>query len=87
VRVPDDDRLAAAEVEPGQRCLVGHALGEVEHVVDGIGLGLVGVEPRASQAGAEGGRVDRDDGGEATRLVLAEDDLFVAAALSEDGEP
>ena len=83
-RVADDDGLAAAEVEAGQRRLVGHPAGEVEHVVEGVLLGGVGVEAGAAEGRAEGGGVDRDDRPEPGRLVVAEDDLLVAGGPSED---
>ena len=83
-RVADDDRLAAAEVEPGERGLVGHPAGQVEHVVEGVLLGGVGVEAGAAEGRAEGGGVDRDDRLEAGRLVVAEDDLLVAGGPAED---
>ena len=80
-RVADDDRLAAAEVEPGHGRLVGHAAGEVEHVAQGLGLAGVGVEAGAAEGRAAGGGVDRDDRSEAAALVGADDDLLVAVEL------
>ena len=46
---PDDHRLAAAEVEPGDRGLEAHAPGEAEHVGEGVVLGGVGVEAGAAE--------------------------------------
>ena len=83
-RVADDDCLAAAEVEPGERVLVGHPAREVEHVDDRVVGAGVGVEPRPAEAGPEGGGVEGDDGPEARRAVVAEDDLLVLAAELED---
>jgi hypothetical protein len=83
-RVPDDHGLAAAEVEAGQRRLVRHPAREVEHVADRVGGRRVGVEAGAAQAGAEGGRVDRDDGPQPGGAVVAEDDLLVLGAELED---
>ena len=53
-RVADDDGLAAAEVEPGQRGLVGHAAREVEDVDDRVVGGGVGVEPACRRAPGRG---------------------------------
>ena len=76
-RVADDDRLAAAVVQAGQRVLVGHGAGQVEHVGQGRVLARVGVEPGSAQRRAERGGVDGDDGPQAALRVLAEDDLLV----------
>ena len=70
-RVADDDRLAAAEVEPGERGLVGHPAGEVEHVAQGVGVAAVGVEAGAAEGRAERGGVDRDDARRAAALVVS----------------
>src|SRR5690606_31117971 len=67
--------------EPGQRVLVRHGPGEVEHVGERLLLAGVRVEPRAPEARAEGGAVDRDDGAQTAALVGAEDHLLVAAGL------
>src|SRR3546814_910028 len=77
LRVADDDGLSAAEVQAGQRGLVGHPAGEVEHVPQGLVGARVGMEPRAAEGRTEGGRMDRNDGLEATGLVMAVDDLLV----------
>ena len=83
--VPDDDRLAAAVVQAGQGVLVGHGPGQAEHVLQGRGLVLVGVEPGSAQGGAELGGVDRDDRAQPGGGVLAEHHLFVTTlATSED---
>src|SRR5690606_4933144 len=82
LRVSPDHRLAAAQIQAGQGVLVRHRTAEVEHVGEGGLLALVRVEPRAAEGGAEGGRVDGDDGPEPARRVLAEDNLFVAGALA-----
>ncbi len=75
--IPDDDRLAAAQVQPRRRRLVGHAAGEPEHVFER--LRLVGEGPHAAttQRGAEHGVVDRDDGLESGGLVGTEHHLLV----------
>ena len=83
--VPDDDRLAAAVVQAGQGVLVGHGPGQAEHVLQGRGLVLVGVEPGSAQGGAELGGEDRDDRAQPGGGVLAEHHLFVTTlATSED---
>ena len=86
VRVADDDRLAAAEVEPGHRRLVGHPAREVQHVAQRFGVAGVGVEPGAAERGAAGGRVDRDQRSEAAAVVLTDDDLLVTGELVEHSE-
>ncbi len=77
-RVADDDRFAAAVVEPGQRVLVGHGPGQLEHVCQRVVVAGVGVEARSAQGRAEGGVVDRDDGAQPGGLVVTERHLFVA---------
>ena len=62
VRVADDHCLAAAEVEPGHRRLVGHPAGEVQRVAQRLGVAGVGVEAGAAERRTAGGGVDRDDG-------------------------
>src|SRR5215217_4579691 len=75
--VADDDRLAAAQVEPRDRVLVGHAAREAERVDDRVLVALVVPEPRAAERGAERRVVDRDDAAIAARLVMADHDLLV----------
>ncbi len=82
--VADDDGLAAAEVEPRQRGLVGHAAGEGQRVGHGLGARGVRVEARAAEGGAEGGGVDRDDGAEPRVAVVADHDLLVVGGEVED---
>ena len=83
-RVADDDGLAAAEVEAGERVLVRHPAREVEHVDDRVVGAGVGVEARPTEGRAQRGGVDRDDGPEAAGGVVAEHDLLVLAAEVED---
>src|SRR5690606_8973351 len=52
--VADDDRLAAAHLEVGDRILVAHALRQAQHVLERLGAG--GVVPHA---GAADGRTAR----------------------------
>ena len=68
------------------RRLVGHPAGEVQHVAQRLGLAGVGVEAGAAQRGAAGGGVDRDQGPQAGAVVLADDDLLVAAEVGEHVE-
>src|SRR5205823_7852582 len=76
----------AAEVEPGQRVLVGHGAREFERVVHGLVFVGVRVEPGAAERRAERGRVDGDDRAQSGGPVLAEDDLFMACWLVRGGE-
>lgn len=80
VRVADDDGLAAAEVEAGERVLVGHAAGEVERVLQRRLLRGVGEEPGPAEGRAEGGGVDGDDRLQSGGAVVAQHDLLVAVA-------
>ena len=79
-RVADDDRLAAAVVQAGQRVLVRHGGGQPQHVGEGLVLAAVRVEAGPAQRGAQRGGVDADDRLEPGVVVLAEDDLLVPAA-------
>src|SRR5690606_2705241 len=83
-RVSPDHGLATTEVEPGQRTLVRHGAGQLQHVVDGLLLRRVGVETRTAQGGAQGGGVDADDRAQSGPLVLAEHDLLVAGLFGEN---
>src|SRR5690606_13783970 len=82
-RIADEHGLAAAVVEPGEGVLVGHGAGEVEHVGEGLLLGGVRVEPRAAEARAERGTVDRDDRVQPAALVRAEHHLLMSAGARE----
>jgi hypothetical protein len=86
-RIADHDRLPAAECQAGQRRLVGHAPGQGDDVVEGVGLVGVRVEASAAERRPEGGRVDRDDAAKAGALVGAEEDLLVTGRSSEDSGP
>ena len=76
-RVADDDGLAAAQVQAGNRRLVGHAARQAQNVVEGILLGGVGPHAHATQGRSERGVVNGDDGLEPGILVVTEDDLLV----------
>ena len=78
--VADDHGLAPSEVEPGRGRLVGHPPGQAQDVLQGVVLRGVGVEPGATQGGAEAGRVDGHDGAQPARPVVAEDNLLVVVA-------
>jgi hypothetical protein len=84
-RIAPDHRLAAAQVETGQRVLVRHPAGQLEHVGEGVVLALVRIEPGAAERRPEGRRIDADDRLEAGLPVLAEDDLFVPAGVGAVG--
>ena len=79
-RVADDDRLAAADVQPGQRVLVGHGAAQPQHVAQGVVAVGVGAHAHAAQGRAQGGVVDGDDRFQAGIAVVAEHDLFVAGS-------
>jgi hypothetical protein len=79
--VADEHRLAASEVEPRHRRLVGHAARQPEHVLERFLIGRIGPHPQAAQRGAECRVVNGHDGSQAAVLVLEKDDLLVAHAL------
>ena len=79
-RVTEDHRLAAAEVEPGDRRLVGHGPGQGQHVLQGVVLVGVGAEADAAERRAQLGRVHGDDRPQAARPVVAEHDFLVSIA-------
>jgi hypothetical protein len=76
-RIADDDRLAAAEGQPGQRRLVGHAARQPQHVAQRLVLGGVGKHPAAAEGRAQPGVVDGDDGPQPAGRIVAENHLFV----------
>jgi hypothetical protein len=76
-RIADDHGLAAAVVQPGQRVLIGHGAGQVQHVRQGRFFARVGVEARPAERGAQGRGVNRDDRPQAGLAVLAEGHLLV----------
>ncbi len=83
---PDDDALAAAVGEPGERGLVGHAAREPERVdVRGL-VGVVLDEPTAAERRAEPRVVDRDDRLELRGLVELEVNFaeVIRRELAED---
>ena len=65
-------------VEAGDGILVRHAAGEAQRVDDRFLIRRVVPEARAAERRAERGVVDGDDAAVAGRLVVAQDDLFVA---------
>ncbi len=78
LRVPEDDRLPAAEAGAGDGRLVGHPPGEAEDVGQRLDLRLVGPHPQPAQGRPEGRVVDRDDGLEPDGRILPHHDLLVA---------
>ena len=79
--VADDHRLAPAQVQPGERALVGHAAAQPQHIVQCVAFGGVGPHAGAPQGGAQGGVVHRDDGAQAGGAVEAEEHLLVVMLL------
>ena len=77
--VADDDRLAAAERQPRERVLVGHAARQAQRVGDGLSHARVIPETRAADRGAENGAVDGDDAAIIRPLVLAGQQKLVPA--------
>jgi hypothetical protein len=86
--ITDDDGLAAAEIEPGGSRLVGHPLGEPEHVFKSLGLGFVRKKPSPAEGGTESRGVDGNDGLETGYLVISVEGLLVSFAgyLVEDDQ-
>jgi hypothetical protein len=85
--VADDHRLAAAEVEPRQRRLVGHRPGQLQDIGQGLRLGAVGPEPHPAECGTQRGRVDGDDRPQPGGRIRAVDHLFVAADVERAEHP
>ena len=79
--VADDHRLAAADVQAGDRVLVGHAAAQAQHVVEGFRLALVRPHAGAAQGRTQHGVVDGDDRLQACVLVVAEHDLLMAVGV------
>jgi len=80
-RVADHDRLAAAEVQPGNGGLVRHPPGKAEDVDDRFLVGCIVPEAGSAQSRAERRVVDRDDPLVSARRLGAEDHLLVTAFL------
>gem|GEM_PF-3814172 len=87
MRIADDHRLAAAELEPGQRGFQRHPARQPQHIAQGLVVTGIGEHPAATQRRPEARVVDGDDGFQTRRLVMAEDHLLVAVEvrMSEDG--
>ena len=76
--IEQDDRLAAALVQPGDRGLVRHRFGKPQHIGHRVGFGRVGPEADAAERRTQRRRVDGDDRPEAGRPVGDEHNLLVA---------
>ena len=81
LRRADDDALAAAVREPGERGLVRHAAREPERVDDRRLFGVVVEEAAAAERGAEPRVVDGDDRAQAGGLVELEVNLAVIVGM------
>ena len=77
-RVGDDHRLAAAEVEAGERVLVGHAARQAQRVGQRLAARGIGPHPAAAERRAEPGVMHRDDGLEAGGGIVTLHHLLVA---------
>ena len=83
--VPDDDRLAAPEIQAGRGCLEGHPSRQPQDIAQGFLVGAEWIEARTAEGGPEGGRVDGDNCPEVRGRVVEEHDLLVfTAELVED---
>ncbi|KAG1438791.1 hypothetical protein G6F57_019695 [Rhizopus arrhizus] len=76
--VADDHRLAATDIEAGQRILVGHRPAQPQHVGQRLVGAGVGAHAHAAQGRAQGGVVDGDDRLQPGIVVVAEHHLFMA---------
>jgi hypothetical protein len=59
-RIPDDDGAATAEIEAGDRGLVGHILGMTQHIAYGVGLARVRPHSQTAERRAQQRAVDAD---------------------------
>src|SRR5439155_20304865 len=81
--VADDDALAAAEIEAGDRRLVRHPTSEPQAVDERLTIGRVIPEARAAERGAEGGVVNGDDAAIAGGGLVHERHLLVLVLLEQ----
>ena len=75
--VPPDDGLAAAEIEAGDRCLVGHPARESERVDDRLTIVPVVPVAGAAKRRPHRGVVDRDDASISEVRIIPEHELLV----------
>jgi hypothetical protein len=75
--VAENDRLAAAEIEPRHGGLVGHPPCEPEHVVERLRIRRIAPETGTPERGAQERVVDRDDPPIARGRLVKEADLLV----------
>ena len=85
--VADDDGLAAAVVQPGERVLVRHAPGQGQDVAQGVVQGGVREEPGTAEGRSERGAVDRDDRPEPGGAVVAHHHLLVLDVPPREDRP
>ncbi len=78
LRVPDDHRLPATQVQTRDRRLVRHPARQPQHVDERVLLGRVVPEPGAAQRRPERRVVDRDDAAVLRARIVPEDHLLVA---------
>ena len=75
--VADDHRLAAAEIETGDRVLVRHAARETQRVDDRFLVGGIVPKARAAERRSENRAVNGDDSAISRRRILTEHELLV----------
>src|SRR6185437_1040830 len=83
--ITEDDGLAAAVIQTGQRILVRHRCRQMQHVQEGVVLAGIRVEPGPAERGPQRGGVDRDDRTQPRGFIAAEDDLLVVAGSEHVG--
>jgi hypothetical protein len=71
-RVGDDHRLAAAIGQSADRCLVGHAAREAQHVRHRVLFAGIRIHAAATEGRAKRGIVHRDQRPQAARRILGE---------------
>src|SRR5690606_33421307 len=81
--VADDHCLAATQVDPGDRGLVGHAAREAQHIDQRFALGRVIPEAGPAQRRPQRGVVDRDDATVIRRRLVAEQYLLVSVLADQ----
>ena len=79
--IADQHCLAAAQVQPRHRRLVGHAARQSQHVLHGLVVARVRPHPKPAKRRPERRVMDRDNGLQTAVLVLEEHNLLVAHAV------
>ena len=80
-RITDDHGLTTTKVQASQGALVGHTPAQAQYIVQGFRLRSVRPHARSTQGWPQRRVVDGDDGFEARRTIIAEEDLFVIVVL------